>query len=194
MIHVNLSTIFYIHVEHSPAKTISIKYYMEKQTHACVCAHTHAHTHTCPNHSEFRHVWHWSVVLILAGAEILWEEESFQFGFWLYFTNQARIMCYYWCTVSECCVCFIVCLCVPDWVCARQGETWLAGCCCVSTSPLLPTSTTWLLWRAPWSAWCISPLGEWLLTLAPWSAWCISPLGESGLLGIICLHCTVSGC
>ena len=35
---------------------------------------------------------------------------------------------------------------------------------------------------------------EWLLTLAPWSAWCISPLGESGLLGIVCLHRTVSGC
>ena len=39
-----------------------------------------------------------------------------------------------------------------------------------------------------------SPHSEWLLTLAPWSAWCISPLGESGLLGIVCLHHTVSGC
>ena len=184
MIHVNLNTIFYTHVEHSPTKTIYVKYYMEKQTHACVCActHTHAHarththTHAQTTVNSDMDGTAWSVVLVLAGAEILWEEESFQFGFRLYFTNQARIMCYCWCTVSECCVYFIVCLCVPDWVCARQGETWLAGCCCVSTSPLLPTSTTWLLWRAPWSAWCISPLGE------------------SGLLGIDYLHRTVSGC
>ena len=32
--------IFYTHVQHSPTKTIYIKYYMEKQTH------THTHTHT----------------------------------------------------------------------------------------------------------------------------------------------------
>ena len=29
MIHINLNTILYIHVEHSPAKTIYRKYYME---------------------------------------------------------------------------------------------------------------------------------------------------------------------
>ena len=49
MIHVNLNMVFYTHVEHSPTKTIYIKYYAEKQTHAL---HTHArararaHTHT----------------------------------------------------------------------------------------------------------------------------------------------------
>ena len=31
MIHINLNTIFYSHVEHSPTKTICIKYYMEIQ-------------------------------------------------------------------------------------------------------------------------------------------------------------------
>ena len=35
MIHVNLNMIFYIHVEHSPTKTVYIRYYME----------AHAHTH-----------------------------------------------------------------------------------------------------------------------------------------------------
>ena len=52
-IHINLNMIFYTHVEHSPTKTIHIKYYMEKQTHAL---HTHmtyashtqyTRTHTC---------------------------------------------------------------------------------------------------------------------------------------------------
>ena len=36
IIHINLNTIFYKHVEHSPTKTIYIKYYME----------THTYTHT----------------------------------------------------------------------------------------------------------------------------------------------------
>ena len=36
MIHINLSMIFYTYVEHSPTKTIYIKYYTE----------THTHTHT----------------------------------------------------------------------------------------------------------------------------------------------------
>ena len=31
-IHINLNMIFYTHVEHSPTKTIYIKYYTEKQT------------------------------------------------------------------------------------------------------------------------------------------------------------------
>ena len=35
MIHINLNTIFYTHVENSPTKTIYIKYYTEK---------THTHT------------------------------------------------------------------------------------------------------------------------------------------------------
>ena len=30
MIHINLNMIFYTHVEHSPAKTIYIKYYIKK--------------------------------------------------------------------------------------------------------------------------------------------------------------------
>ena len=33
MIHINLNTIFYTHVEHSPTKTICIRYYMETHTH-----------------------------------------------------------------------------------------------------------------------------------------------------------------
>ena len=37
MIHINLNMIFCTHVEHSPPKTIYIKYYTE---------HTHTHTHT----------------------------------------------------------------------------------------------------------------------------------------------------
>ena len=53
MIHINLNMIFYAHVEHSPTKTIYIKYYKTKtnkkhtlQTHTCmharmcVCART----------------------------------------------------------------------------------------------------------------------------------------------------------
>ena len=31
MIHINLNTIFYTHVEHSPTKTIYIKYYTKKK-------------------------------------------------------------------------------------------------------------------------------------------------------------------
>ena len=44
MIHINLNMIFYTHVEHSPTKTIYIKYYTEKQTNICT-THTHTHTH-----------------------------------------------------------------------------------------------------------------------------------------------------
>ena len=39
MIHINLNTIFYTRVEHSPTKPIYIKYYTETHTH------THTHTH-----------------------------------------------------------------------------------------------------------------------------------------------------
>ena len=51
MIHINLNIIFYTHIEHSPTKTVYIKYYTEKQTHALQThararAHTHTHTHT----------------------------------------------------------------------------------------------------------------------------------------------------
>ena len=43
MIHINLNMIFYTHVEHSPTKTIYIKYYKKiyKKTH-----YKHTHTHT----------------------------------------------------------------------------------------------------------------------------------------------------
>ena len=43
-IHINLNTIFYAHVEHSPTDTSYIRYYME--THARARAHTNTHTHT----------------------------------------------------------------------------------------------------------------------------------------------------
>ena len=43
MIHINLNTIFYTHIEHSPTKTIYIRYYMETHTHT---HNTHAHTMT----------------------------------------------------------------------------------------------------------------------------------------------------
>ena len=45
MIHINLNMIFYTHVEHSPTKTIYIKYYKKnnKKPHY---KHTHVHTHT----------------------------------------------------------------------------------------------------------------------------------------------------
>ena len=42
MMHINLNMIFYTHVEHSPTKTIYIKYYTKKKK----ALHTHTHTHT----------------------------------------------------------------------------------------------------------------------------------------------------
>ena len=44
MIHINLNMIFFGHVEHSPTKTIYIKYYTEKQTLPGHALHTHTHT------------------------------------------------------------------------------------------------------------------------------------------------------
>ena len=48
MIHINLNMIFYICAEHSPSKTIYIKYYRETHTHTHTHTHarTHAHAHT----------------------------------------------------------------------------------------------------------------------------------------------------
>ena len=43
MIHIKLNMIFYTHVEHSPNKTVYIKYYTPKNPHH---KHTHTHTHT----------------------------------------------------------------------------------------------------------------------------------------------------
>ena len=40
-IHINLYTILYTHVDHSPSKTIYRRYYIEAHTHT----HTHTHTH-----------------------------------------------------------------------------------------------------------------------------------------------------
>ena len=58
--HINLNMRFYTHIEHSPTKTIYIKYYTEKQTNTC-STHTHAHNDCSRN---------WA--LILVGAKILW--------------------------------------------------------------------------------------------------------------------------
>ena len=70
MIHINLYMIFYTHVEHSPTKTIYIKYYL-KHTHTLKNARqTHTHNDCSRNR-----------VLILVRMEILWEEEVFQFDF-----------------------------------------------------------------------------------------------------------------
>ena len=65
MIHINLNTI-YTYVEHSPTRTIYIKYY----NFLFFFKRTHTHTHT-----DCSRNW----VLILVRMEILWEEEGFQF-------------------------------------------------------------------------------------------------------------------
>ena len=69
MIHINLNMIFYTHVEHSPIKTIYVKYYKNKIKNTL---QTHTHTHI-----DCSRNW----VLILVRMEILQEEEGFQFGF-----------------------------------------------------------------------------------------------------------------
>ena len=50
MIHINLNTIFYTHLEHSPTIIVYIRYHMETHTHTQARArartHTHTHTHT----------------------------------------------------------------------------------------------------------------------------------------------------
>ena len=61
MIHINLHMIFYTHVEHSPTKTIYVKYYT-KQTKNALQTHTHTHTH-----NDCSRNW----VLILVRMEIL---------------------------------------------------------------------------------------------------------------------------
>ena len=77
-IHINLNTIFYTHVEHSPTETIYIKYYMEnKHTQNTMNfnmsdtdLYMHMHTYTRTDCSR-----NW--VLVLVGVEILCEEEGF---------------------------------------------------------------------------------------------------------------------
>ena len=44
MIHINLNMIFYTHAEHSPTKTICIKYYLKTKTKTALQTHTHTHT------------------------------------------------------------------------------------------------------------------------------------------------------
>ena len=46
MIHINLNMIFYTHVEHSPTKTIYIKYYTKQKQKRTTNTHTHERTHT----------------------------------------------------------------------------------------------------------------------------------------------------
>ena len=75
MIHINLNTIFYTHVKHSPTETIYIRYYMEThthththaRTHARTHTHTHTHTHTITHAQTVAKNW----VVLLVGAKIL---------------------------------------------------------------------------------------------------------------------------
>ena len=62
MIHINLNTLFYTHIEHSPTKTIYIRYYMETPTYPPTPPPPHTHTH-----NDCSRNW----VLILVGVEIL---------------------------------------------------------------------------------------------------------------------------
>ena len=78
MIHINLNMIFYTHVEHSPTKTIYIKYYIFFFFKCTINAHTRTHARThARTHTDCGRNW----VLILVRMEILWEEVGFQFGF-----------------------------------------------------------------------------------------------------------------
>ena len=47
MIHINLNMIFYTHVEHSPTKTIYIKYYTPPKKRNKKALQTHTHTQMC---------------------------------------------------------------------------------------------------------------------------------------------------
>ena len=77
--------IFYTHVEHSPTKTVYIKYYLKHtHTNALLTTHTHTHTHIHTHthtHTHTHNDWSRNRVLILVRMEMLWEEEGFQFGF-----------------------------------------------------------------------------------------------------------------
>ena len=62
----------------------NLHYYIEKRTHSRTHRPTHTHTQTHTHsltHSLTLSDCSRNRVLILAGAEILWEEEGFQFGF-----------------------------------------------------------------------------------------------------------------
>ena len=64
MIHINLNMILCTHVQHSPTKTIYIKYYQKNYSKNALQTHTHTHTHT---HTDCSRNW----VLILVKIEIL---------------------------------------------------------------------------------------------------------------------------
>ena len=90
MVHINLNMIFYTHVEHSPTKTVDIKYYLNTHTHThtrmrsrrhagthtiiliYALSHTHTHTHTHTRNDCSRN-W----VLILAWVKISKKREVF---------------------------------------------------------------------------------------------------------------------
>jgi len=46
MMHINLNMIFYTHVEHSPIKTIHIKYYLKKIKNKTKTHYKYIRTHT----------------------------------------------------------------------------------------------------------------------------------------------------
>ena len=46
IIHINLNMIFYTHVEHSPTKTIYVKYYKKQTNKNTLQTHTRTHTYT----------------------------------------------------------------------------------------------------------------------------------------------------
>ena len=56
-------------------ETLALSTHTHTHTHTHTYTHTHTHTHTHARNDCSRN-W----VLILAGVEILWEEEGFQFG------------------------------------------------------------------------------------------------------------------
>ena len=55
MIHINLNMIFYTQVEHSPTKTIDIKYYKIKIKKRTTSHTTHKHTHTHTHNTQHTH-------------------------------------------------------------------------------------------------------------------------------------------
>ena len=75
MIHINLNMIFYTHVEHSPTKTIYIKYYIKNNLKNAVQTHTHVRTHAPPppphTHTHTHTLTSRNWVLLLVRMKIL---------------------------------------------------------------------------------------------------------------------------
>ena len=86
VIHINLNMIFYTLVEHSPAKTIYIKYYTEKQTHT-QHTRTHTHTHTrARTHTHTHTHTHTQWLEQKLDTDISWDENTMRrgrFSVWL---------------------------------------------------------------------------------------------------------------